>query len=72
MVSLYHRTGEKARAFGIFSRTDSERRRNRPNRWLKKLKNGVFDFLFGLCYNKITEGASDIQQPIVKPRGFTP
>ena len=34
---------------------------NRPNHWLKKFKNGMFDFLCIVCYNRITEGASEIK-----------
>ena len=34
---------------------------NRPNHRLKKLKNGLFDILCALCYNIITEGASEMK-----------
>ena len=33
---------------------------NRSNQQLKKLKNRMFDYVYGIWYNIITEGASEM------------
>lgn len=35
---------------------------NRSNQQLKKLKNRMFDYVYGIWYNIITEGASEMKQ----------
>jgi len=34
---------------------------NRPNQQLKKLKNWMFDYVYWLWYNIITEGVSEVK-----------